>query len=67
MRNIINIFVGWFLFLFDRGNYYREKRMPICKPCELNINNKCSVCGCPLEPKTRVKSETCEHPEGSKW
>ncbi len=41
--------------------------MPICLGCDLNDDGTCAVCGCPLEPKTRVKSESCPHPKGAKW
>lgn len=40
-----------------------KKRLNICRKCdklEIKYNKeKCSVCGCYLKHKTRIKSETC--------
>ena len=40
------------------------KRAIICSDCDKNVNNTCSVCGCPLLAKTRSEFSKC--PE-SKW
>ena len=61
---LISILVGMISWLFNRGTYYRDKRMPICNVCEFKTGEFCGKCGCLLEAKTRVMSEEC--PEG-KW
>jgi len=62
MRKVGSIFKGFFYWLLNRGNYYRDKRMPICNSCEFKTDEFCGKCGCLLEAKTRVMSEQC--PEG---
>lgn len=64
---IVNIFKGFWNWLFNSEEKLSEKRMSICNECEHKDVNVCNVCGCVLEWKTRVKEETCPHPKGAKW
>jgi hypothetical protein len=36
-----------------------KKRMQICKRCGFYNCGKCTICGCTLEYKTKMKTEEC--------
>jgi hypothetical protein len=64
-RKVLNIIEGNFNRLFNRELHLRNSRMPICEQCpkrELvyKVGYICSICGCPLESKTRSKTEQCD-------
>lgn len=47
----------------------------ICLRCDEYAEGKCSICGCPvknkrgmlIKNKAALSTETCPHPDGSKW
>ncbi|MBL7997022.1 MAG: hypothetical protein JNL32_00150 [Candidatus Kapabacteria bacterium] len=49
-----------------------RKRMSICSTCTNNINDTCSLCGCPVSEKTKFTGEHSitkhvEHCDAGKW
>lgn len=66
MNKLRSIYEGW-------KNYYKGKfckipeplaeifddRLEICKPCEYNLANVCTRCGCFINKKTKSLTETC--------
>lgn len=47
---------------FKKTSYSeRMQRMEVCLKCPHSINKwfECDVCGCPIEDKSKWKSETC--------
>ena len=67
MKNFIlkirNIIIGHFYNLFNINNKLYTSRYNYCKDCIYKDNilgvNYCSLCGCPLKDKLRVKDEHC--------
>ncbi len=60
---VIRVITGWFnRFTGKEENLYKE-RMIFCNKCEDKITifgeETCSLCGCPLKSKNRVKDEKC--------
>lgn len=63
IRKLLNIIIGWW-FRITGSNYDLYKsRIDICNSCEykkiLLGDEVCSVCGCFLKAKARVKNEKC--------
>jgi hypothetical protein len=61
---IIDIIIGTFKNIFKLDNEISKSRMEICSECKDRDKNKCSLCGCILESKTRLKNAECPL---SKW
>lgn len=56
---IIDIFVGTFNNVFKLNNKLSEARLKICNRCRKKNKYTCSLCGCILTSKTRLKSAEC--------
>lgn len=60
---IKHIIVGWRNWLFKKNTALAKNRLAICARCEKRetFGGKaiCSLCGCFLNQKTRVKDEKC--------
>lgn len=39
---------------------YAKERRKICKSCDKNKLGVCTMCGCPIAMKPRVKDEYCD-------
>lgn len=50
---------GWYYVAIFFDPPYAKTRRLICSTCAKNKWNVCSVCGCPLVAKCRVKDEKC--------
>ena len=63
IRKIINIIIGHLYNLFNINNKLYISRYTYCKDCIYKEKilgiNYCSLCGCPLKDKLRVKDEHC--------
>ena len=67
MKNFIlkikNIIIGHLYNLFNINNKLYTSRYTYCKDCIYKEKvfgiNYCSLCGCPLKDKLRVKDEHC--------
>lgn len=45
-----------------------EERLQICEHCDRRSDNwRCLECGCFIESKAHLKTETCPHKDGDKW
>jgi len=44
----------------------QKRRLEICNSCPLLLNGECSLCGCPVEEKTKWESEDCPD-DPSRW
>lgn len=62
------IYSGWANLIFPNKEVEElaKQRAEHCSRCEHNVNNTCSLCGCPLAAKTRSTKETNKCPIG-KW
>ena len=65
-NKILNIIKGTYYNIFKKNNELAKYRLKICEQCpermEIGKNGKthiCKQCGCILESKTRVESESC--------
>jgi transcription initiation factor TFIIIB Brf1 subunit/transcription initiation factor TFIIB len=50
--------------LFNKNEYLKETRLPICNVCEFKIDlvgdeSICGKCGCIIKNKVLVKEEKC--------
>jgi len=49
----------------------KERRLKICKSCdeigEFLGKQRCNVCLCFVDAKTKLVDQDCPHPKGSKW
>ena len=63
MNKIFNIIRGWFYRFTNKNNYLFKTRFDICNTCDKKIkilgDDYCSMCGCALRAKCRVKDEKC--------
>jgi len=73
---IFNIIKGFWKWVTKENDSLAKERMIACNDCEKNVPYSippianariCGVCHCFLKAKTREQSETCPHPDGSKW
>ena len=65
LEEILNGWGNW-LFKTPEVEAIAKERASICSVCPENINNRCKICTCPLEMKTRSMKETNECPL-KKW
>lgn len=60
---IRRVFTGWYNRFTGKEESLYQERMKICSSCKDKINifgeETCSLCGCPLKSKNRVKDEKC--------
>ena len=60
---VFNILKGLLYKLKGKNNEIRRERILVCDNCEFKKNNifggNCKACGCFLELKTRIPSESC--------
>lgn len=49
----------------------QSNRLEACRKCdylgEFLGKEQCKICSCFIEPKTKMRSQSCPHPEGNKW
>ena len=73
VKKIWHIIQGFYYKLTNRKEWLARKRLNVCNKCEYkkmftlankDIGEICSLCGCFLEMKTRVKDEYCDM---NKW
>lgn len=64
IQKIKNILRGWYYvaILFDPP--YAKERRKVCKTCVHCKLGVCTLCGCPIVAKPRIKDEECE---AGKW
>ena len=70
IKQFISIITGWYNFARGNNEELRNERLRICVDCDgIGFDDMfyCKVCDCPLEAKSRVKSEICEHSKGNRW
>lgn len=67
MKKITSIILGWWFWITNRNNDLAKSRLKICADCELLKWFVCTGCGCPIQAKSRLKSENCPHPDMDKW
>lgn len=62
------IYDGWKNYISPNEEVERiaKERAEHCAKCDHNKYNTCTLCGCPLEAKTRSTKDTNECPIG-KW
>lgn len=64
LKKVLNILKGWYYKLFNKKEDIAKNRLEICKYCDNRVSSAlgdaCSLCGCILDAKTRVKDEHCE-------
>jgi hypothetical protein len=56
---IIDILTGTFKNIFKLDKELCEARLKICNRCRKRNKNRCSLCGCVLTSKTRLKNAEC--------
>ena len=61
---IKNILKGWYYKIFKKHNDLYQQRISICQKCNKREEivkgfTICSLCGCELSAKCRVKDEHC--------
>ncbi len=56
---IIDIIKGTFNNVFKLNKELSQARLKICNRCRKRTKYTCSLCGCILESKTRLKSAEC--------
>ena len=69
--NINGILTGWFNVMLSQLGILpegikseAERRLKICETCPDRVNNRCGVCGCFLQSKTKDPSSKCPQ---KKW
>ena len=64
LKKLWNIIKGWYYKIFNKKQGIANDRLEICHQCSNKINSAlgdaCSLCGCILDAKTRVKDEKCD-------
>lgn len=45
----------------------RDRRVEICRGCDLYVDGRCSKCGCACAWGAFLESKSCPHPDGDKW
>lgn len=64
LKKVWNIIKGWYYKLFNKKQSIAEERLKICNQCDNRtksaLGDTCSLCGCVLDAKTRVKDEYCD-------
>jgi len=45
----------------------RERRIEICRGCEMFVDGRCSECGCACGWASFLETKQCPHPNGDKW
>ena len=60
LKKLSSILIGWFNYFFNKEEKMSKERLYICVGCKKNISGVCSMCGCPLVAKSRVKDEVCD-------
>lgn len=63
-KKIKHIIFGWWYNFIGINYELMNNRMKICNKCEYKIHltkhiEVCSLCGCYLKAKTRIKDEYC--------
>jgi len=45
----------------------RERKIEICRGCEMFADGRCSECGCACGWASFLETKQCPHPSGDKW
>lgn len=64
LEKISHIIMGWYYMFIGKNHELLQDRMKICNTCDKKIQitkntYMCTICGCFLHMKTRVKDEEC--------